>query len=464
MKTGTSPWVYQLDKNRKIKRLDRDLETDVTVIGAGIAGVSSAFYLLRNTNHRVVVVEKNRLAHGASGHNAGQVVSYFERPFYDIVEEFGLTMTAEAQAAIENTWELIDQMYTEAGLNIPFTRFMGYYGVSSFEQVLHYLRDNLYREQGGLGTRIMWISHTADFLGKIPKEFKHLYKVVPQRFILERLETNDTSYIACAGETKGCINSALFCQEVMAYLLNKYRGRFAFYEDTSVEKIVLRPDHALIDANIFTIKANKVLLCTNGFEKFQIINENGLELNRRFHKNVTGLVGYMSGYLEKYDKPATAISYFTNSDNEDANSASASLPENGDTYFYLTRRQFDYDGKNSHNLICIGGPEQYLQEPHHYIEDFEYPDEAQAKIDAFVRKTYDVAPNRNIDYKFTWHGLMGYTPNKIRLIGFDPRSQVLLYNLGCNGVGILPSIFGAWRIAEMIDGKGVLPMIFDPKM
>lgn len=455
MKTGTSPWLYQLDKNRKTRRLDRDIDTDVAVIGAGIAGVSTAFYLLRNTKNNVVIIEKNRLAHGASGHNAGQVVSYFERSFYDIVQEFGLHKAAEAQTAIEGTWGLIEEMYTEAQLNIPFSRFMGYYGLSTYEQVLHYLQDKYYREKGGLRNEIVWIAHSADFLNKIPKEYRKFYKVVPERFIRERLETNDPSYVACSGETKGCINSALFCQEVMLYLLKKYPNRLAFYEDTSVEKIVLHEKDALIDANIFTVKANKVVLCTNGFEKFQIINANGLELNRRFHKNVTGLVGYMSGYLEKYDKPPTAISYLTNPDPASSDS---------DPYFYLTRRQFDYDGKNAHNLICVGGPEQYLQEPHHYIEDFEYPDEAQTKIDTFLHKTYDLGPNHKIDYKFTWHGLMGYTPNKIRLVGFDPRSRVLLYNLGCNGVGILPSIFGAWRISEMIDGKHVEAMIFDPKM
>jgi glycine/D-amino acid oxidase-like deaminating enzyme len=104
-----------------------------------------------------------------------------------------------------------------------------------------------------------------------------------------------------------------------------------------------------------------------------------------------------------------------------------------------------------------------LPELHNYIEDFEFPDEAQKKIDGFVRDTYDVSPNHNIDYKFTWHGLMGYTPNRVRLVGYDPRSNVLMYNLGCNGVGILPSIFGGWRIAEMLSGRKVMPMIFDPK-
>jgi hypothetical protein len=57
---------------------------------------------------------------------------------------------------------------------------------------------------------------------------------------------------------------------------------------------------------------------------------------------------------------------------------------------------------------------------------------------------------------------MGYTPNGIRCVGAEPCNPVLLYNLGCNGVGILPSVYGSYRIAEIIQGKELAPSIFDP--
>jgi glycine/D-amino acid oxidase-like deaminating enzyme len=58
---------------------------------------------------------------------------------------------------------------------------------------------------------------------------------------------------------------------------------------------------------------------------------------------------------------------------------------------------------------------------------------------------------------------MGYTPNRIRLIGEEPKNPVLMYNLGCNGVGILPSIFGGRRIARIVAGERLGKSIFDPK-
>jgi glycine/D-amino acid oxidase-like deaminating enzyme len=58
---------------------------------------------------------------------------------------------------------------------------------------------------------------------------------------------------------------------------------------------------------------------------------------------------------------------------------------------------------------------------------------------------------------------MGYTSNGIRLIGPDPANSSLIYNLGCNGIGILPSIYGGKRIAQYINGEALEPSIFDPR-
>ena len=56
---------------------------------------------------------------------------------------------------------------------------------------------------------------------------------------------------------------------------------------------------------------------------------------------------------------------------------------------------------------------------------------------------------------------MGYTKNRLRMIGPDPEHERLLYNLGCNGVGILPSIFGGDKVARQIAGEEFPPSIFD---
>lgn len=454
MRINKSPWIHQLDQDRKSVSLTQDLDTDIAIVGAGIAGVSTAFFTLKYTNKRVVVLEQGKLAHGATGHNAGQVIARFERPLAKIVDEFGFEKTKSALHDLNSGWLLIDEMYTDAGLDIPFARVTGTRGYADLHQVLLALKDIEIEHLSGIETRKMFISEEAPFKEMLPKVLKSFYELVPHKEVLKNLETEDTQFQAVSFEQAACVNSALFCQEVVGYLQKKYTDRFALYEHTPIVKTVLKPGSVLLDADKHTVHAERVILCTNGFEKIEIFNEGGLSIDKKFHHLVNGRVGYMSGYLEKFNKPSTAISFYVKNNDP--------FDDHPDPYFYLTRRQHDADDVK-HNLVCIGGPEVEIPDRKEYHYDFDYPDTHQKDIDAFVKKEYDVDPNKVIDYQFTWHGLMGYTPNRIRLIGEEPKNKVLLYNLGCNGIGIIPSVFGGRRISKIIAGEKMRPSIFDPR-
>ena len=84
-----SPWIAQLRPDGPPRPLDADAATDVAIVGAGIAGVATAFFTLRATDDRVMLIERDRVARGATGRNAGQLTTYFERPLFEIADEFG---------------------------------------------------------------------------------------------------------------------------------------------------------------------------------------------------------------------------------------------------------------------------------------------------------------------------------------------------------------------------------------
>lgn len=43
MKKNISPWLHQLNHARIHTKLTEDITTDVAIVGAGIAGISTAF-------------------------------------------------------------------------------------------------------------------------------------------------------------------------------------------------------------------------------------------------------------------------------------------------------------------------------------------------------------------------------------------------------------------------------------
>ncbi len=449
-----SPWIEQLNHERHITRLGGDLVTNVAVVGAGIAGIATAFFVLKYTDKKVSIFEGGKLAHGATGHNAGQITSYFERPFYELVSQFGLEKAIHAQKSVESGWALLDEIWNDAGIDIPISRFEGFAGMAKFSRVLSHLKNDYYRRIGGIKTSNTLISDSVDFLSLIPKEYEDLYDIVPQREILEKLETQDTRFIACSRLQKGVMNSALFCQEIAEFLFEEYGDRFSLFEHTHISKVVLKDDHALLDAGAHTIFADKVVLCTNGFENIKIFNDFGLDIDTKFHDHIYGLVGFMSGYVDPLNKLPTALSYITGDTGELLDA---------DSYFYLTRRLYESGENKNQNLISVGGPVFKMDESDIYSMDIDFPEEAHNQIDEFVKKVYEGNPYKKVDYLFRWHGLMGYTKTGLRLIGEEPKNRNLLYNLGCNGVGILPSLYAGKRISRILAGESVEESIFDPR-
>lgn len=449
-----SPWIHQLKKfsKRRSVRLREDFETDVAIIGAGIAGVVTAFFTLRDTKKSVLLIEAGMVAHGATGHNAGQIAPYFERPFSNLVKEYGLKLAGNAQKDILSAWDLLQRIRKEVCMETPVNRFVGYAGCSSISQLHAHLENKLLRERAGINMEKVYVSSEIA-LKKIKKKYHHLFKQVSHAKILSLLETKDTRYISALATHKGVANSALFSEELIGYMLSKYLSRFRLAEHTPVKRITLFRNNALLETPKHKVNSKKVVLCTNGFENIELVNAVGGEIDSKFHENVSGLIGFMAGYVEHSVKLPTAISYFKRKTQTSAQA-----------YFYFTRRFFELEKGRHHTLICAGGPELPLIKKSKYRRHESYfLGRAINQLDKFLRSSYAGVPCGKIKYKYHWHGLMGYTRNGLRLIGPEPCNKTLLYNLGCNGVGLMSSIFGGYKIAHILNGKRYPKSIFDPQ-
>ncbi len=449
-----SPWIHQLTFKRTHGVLNKDIKTDLAIVGAGIAGVTTAYFALKHTAKKVTLIEAYKVAHGATGHNAGQIVSYFEHPFAHLVDEYGLNLAAKAQESIYHAWDLLEDIFKDTKITTPLSVCTGYAGCSSTEQINLHLRNLSFQREAGLNVEEVLVADIPEVLCRIAPEYEGLYAIVPHEQILKMIETTDTRYIGALASRKGCLNSALFCEDIIEYLLSTYPDRFSLYEHSPVKEIHLSKRQAMLCIGEYSVDASRVVLCTNGFQNFTIFNyPGGADIDTAFHSCVNAKVGYMSAYLEHADHKPVAISYFSNPGiNEDT------------PYYYFTRRRFVHREHGEENLICIGGPEEDLEHKGMYHRDRHlYPESAKRELDAFIRSSYQYAPHESIDYLFEWHGLMAYTPTGLRVVGPEPKNPILMYNLGCNGVGILSSVYGGRRISQFLKRRVLERSVFDPQ-
>jgi glycine/D-amino acid oxidase-like deaminating enzyme len=445
--------------------LDADTSTDVAIVGAGIAGVATAFFTLRSTSKRVLLIERDRLGRGATGRNAGQLTTYFERPLFDIAAEFGAEAAIEGQRAFDDAHDLMDLMGETAGTDVRVERFIGHMGMFSLNHLQVHLRNGVIRRQGGLRPEACVVSEEAAFLDDIPAEFASLYEVVPQARIRELLETDDDRYRAVLSDLKGCANAGLFVQQVLAWLERTYPDRLRYVDETLVDRVVVDGaggsggghDRVAVHAGGHRVSAERVVLCTNGFTDHVVEDEAGAPIRLHARQQVVGTIGYMAAFFEERMRTPAAMSYIRN------------VEIGGDVpYVYVTRRTYDRPvvGSGTGSMVpatltCMGGPEWPIDGE--WIRDAPFPGELLDTMDAVIRPFAQPSRPAGKPYDFQWHGLMGYMDGRVRVIGAHPGRPELLYNLGCNGVGFLPSIHGGRQVARILAGEQLPPSIFDPR-
>lgn len=471
MNQNNSPWLFQLNRTRPVDMICTDITTDIIVVGGGIAGVMTAYFILKNTSRNVTLIEGNKVAHGATGHNAGQLVSEFERPFTDLAREYGLEKTIEIEEGVQSAWTLLEGIVQELKIETPLSTFLGYNGYKYRAHIIDQLKANVLRQYSGSPTLPIYISNEWLEKNPLPEELVGQCEAISPENILSLLETSNPDYVCVTQLKKGCTNSALLTEEIVGYLLTEFKSRFTLFEHSSVLNINLNSDDAHLsvatnrkDGNRedeYSIRANKVVLCTNGFERLNIKNNAGDDINAKFHHMVNGDVGYMAAYIEELNNPPTAIGYY---DEEKEAGTISSDAYTAAPYFYKTRRPYEIEKNQIHNLVCIGGPEQQIAETQDYDRYAPFLKEKGSEINEFVKKTVTDTKDKNLEYKFEWHGIMCYTPNNMRVVGPEPKNPLLMYNLGCNGVGILPAIFGAHKISKIINGDKFKESIFDPRV
>lgn len=436
-----SPWLEQLRRTRPVVNLSGDAGADVAIVGGGISGVATAYFILHDTDRRVVMLEGGLVAHGATGHNGGQAVASFERLALELSEEFGEDLVSEGLKDIDSAWDLLRSMIDETGIDPGLQETSSYAGISSYEDLEVMLLEIQLWHRLGLYKRRLFVAE--DVAGKIPDECRSLFQSVTRERLNHMLLARDNQYICAMENNAGLMNSALFCEGLVSWMQERYRGRFDVYEESPVQRIDVG-DGAILHAGKYLVEAEHAVLCTNGYLDLEISGA-----NISIKETVRGVIGFMVGYLHHEDKGPAAAVYFDDGKVGRAND-----------YFYLARRK--YIRGQCRELMSVGGPDMPLEAGSRY-KPTDVPDaeERYAGIDEFYRgKIVDGPMSGGAD--FSWNGLMGYTNSGVRMIGPDPGNPSLVYNLGCNGIGILPAIYGGKRVSRFVNGELLDPSIFDP--
>lgn len=125
------------------------IETQVTVIGGGITGLTTA-YLLHRAGVDVVVVEALDLGGGTTGYSSNHLTTSIDFSFKSAIDKFGLDTAKVVAASRVAAIDRIEAIVNELGIDCDFKRVDGYYYAEREENIQHVKDEYESSKQAGL--------------------------------------------------------------------------------------------------------------------------------------------------------------------------------------------------------------------------------------------------------------------------------------------------------------------------
>ena len=121
-----SYWIESVKSEKKVfSRLEKDAKAEVCIIGGGLTGLTTAYYLSK-TNLKVILLEKLRLCEHASGNTTAKITSQHDL-FYDyLIQSQGKEKAKQYLEANEEAIKNIENIVKDENIDCDFERADNY--------------------------------------------------------------------------------------------------------------------------------------------------------------------------------------------------------------------------------------------------------------------------------------------------------------------------------------------------
>jgi glycine/D-amino acid oxidase-like deaminating enzyme len=121
MQHPPSLWLATANPVPELPTLERDLYTDVAIVGGGYTGLVAAHHLSR-AGVACAVLEANDAGWGASGRNGGMAVLRYKTPWSELAKRFGHERTRYLHRLLLEALDLLEETVGEYRIDCDFER------------------------------------------------------------------------------------------------------------------------------------------------------------------------------------------------------------------------------------------------------------------------------------------------------------------------------------------------------
>lgn len=212
---------------------------DIIIIGGGIAGLSSAYWINKlDPTLKTIIVEKNELASGATGRNAGFITCGSVEHFNRLVTKHGITEAATIWSFSEKNLMLLKEELIQGHEHKILFEEKGSFSLASSEH------------------EMMELKESASLMESVKIKVELLDDIaVNKRLGVERF----------VGGIKYCGDASVHPMYLMDLLKEKIEGHTELFQNHEVYAVENFQQNKLIKTNKGSFEAAMVIYATNGY-------------------------------------------------------------------------------------------------------------------------------------------------------------------------------------------------------
>lgn len=366
--------------------LNENIATDVLIIGAGVSGAITAYYMAEE-GYNVTVVDKNIIGYGSTSGNIGMLDVQLGMETSKLIKIIGEKKTKKC-------YELM---------------------LDSIEELKKITNKLLNKNSIGL-KKCNSIYYTNKYMNKnsIVKEYNSKINLGIGTKFLNENSLIDLRYGLQIENGSSIINVYEFTKEIIAYIAKKDNVRI--YEHTEITDIKSKEEYVLAATNNnFKIKANKIII-TEGAEFVKYFPDTPIELYKTYN-----IVTESIDALKNYDTNFTARDV-----------------ENPFNYFRFT----------DDNRIVFGG--QISKWTEKDLNDEVSKQISNSKYKRLFKTLQETFyPIKDITARYCFNSVFAETKDTLPLIDELPNMPNVYCNLSYGINGVLFSVIGAKMLKEI---------------
>ena len=223
--THQSSYWLQSTSSPQYPKLQGDVSVDVAIVGAGIAGLSAA-YFLKQAGLRVAVVERGVIGDGVTGYTTGKVSSQHNLCYATLIKQFGEPAARVYGEANQEAIAQIERIINKERIGCDWQRDDSYVFTEDPKDVHQFKREAEAAKRLGLPARFT-TSTDLPFAVAGAVQFGHQAKFHVRKFLLglaKAVQGNgshiyEQSKAVTAHDGAPCIvrtkNGTIFCKDII---------------------------------------------------------------------------------------------------------------------------------------------------------------------------------------------------------------------------------------------------------